>query len=251
MAPSNNIQFGIYCWKNKVTGRVLVGQTGSTVGFEKRRKRYLSELKAGRWANSYFQRSWDKHGPQNFEFAILEVVAEDSMLTVREQFYIDFFRSNPEGVYNWAGPADAPRRGAKNSPEHIRKVAEANRGQRRGPLDPAHVKKISEANRGKRRSQEARENISKGKKGKGFSEQHKANLSARRKELMKSQEFRQIFKDSAHKRPVVSIDKETGAITEYESISEAARQGYIKGHIIKCLKGERKTHGGKIWRDKE
>ena len=54
------IEFGIYGWFNLITGRVLVGQTGNTVGFIKRKAQYIYKLKAKKWENLHFQRSWNK-----------------------------------------------------------------------------------------------------------------------------------------------------------------------------------------------
>src|SRR3989344_2847347 len=96
-------QFGIYKWTNLVTGRVLVGQTGSTVGFKKRKNNYMSELRRGIYNNSYFQRSWNKHKEENFAFEILETHLDNLSLTAREQFWLDYYRALSAGVYNNVG----------------------------------------------------------------------------------------------------------------------------------------------------
>jgi ABC-type arginine transport system ATPase subunit len=70
------LAFGIYLWRNKIDGRVLVGQTGSTKGFLRRKFQYLSDLRSGRYVkkNKHFQRTWNKCGENNFEFIILEIL---------------------------------------------------------------------------------------------------------------------------------------------------------------------------------
>lgn len=246
MAP---LKFGIYAWINEVTGRVLVGQTGSTVGFDARRKRYLSELKAERWRNRHFQRSWNKHGSENFKFIILQETDNDELLTELEQKYIDLYRNRPGGVYNQAGPADNPRKGSVNSPEHRKKISIALKGQKRGPLSAEHRKKISAAGKGLKRSPLSRKAISEGRKGMIFSKEHRLALSDVRKKLVADPEFRKQMSDARTKRPVVAIDTKTGEAIHYESISAAGKAGFVKGHIIKCLNGERKSHGGKTWKD--
>lgn len=243
MAP----QFGIYAWKNMVTGRMLIGQTGSTVGFAKRRRRYLNELQAGRWENKHFQRSWNKHGAGLFKFIILEKITSNSMLTEREQYYVDHYRKLC-GVYNQVGPVDNPRRGSVNSKEHRNKISKALKGQKRHPLSKEHIAKIVVANTGKKRDAQARANISAGKKGVKFSDSHKANLKLASKEKW-TKAARKKLSDAKVKRPVIAISKKSGEIKSFNSICAAEKEGFIKGHIIKCLKGERKSHGGYVWKD--
>lgn len=47
--------------------------------------------------------------------------------------------------------------------------------------------------------------------------------------------------------PVLQRDYEGNIINTYPSVSEAARNGFNKGHIAACCRGEEKTHKGFIW----
>lgn len=244
------MKFGIYKWTNLITGRVLVGQTGSTVGFDKRKNRYINELSKNRWENKHFQRSWNKYGRDNFRFEMVEALDNDKILTEREQCWLDYYRALPSGVYNQDGPADNPRRGAKNSSEHNAKVSTANKGRLLGiKQSDVTIEKRASKLRGRSRSTEARAAISAGKKGKRFSEKHRLALSVSRKALMQNTNLRQRLSDRNKKRVIDRIDIITGECREYASICDAAREGFVKGHIIKCLKGERLTHKNYYWID--
>ena len=52
-------------------------------------------------------------------------------------------------------------------------------------------------------------------------------------------------------RSVLQYDKEQNLVKEWHSMMEAERSGYDSGHIAKCCKNQRKTHGGYIWKYKE
>jgi group I intron endonuclease len=112
------LAFGIYLWRNKIDGRVLVGQTGSTKGFLRRKSQYLSDLRSGRYMkkNKHFQRAWNKYGKNNFEFIILEILYNDKHLTAYEQSFVNYYKTLPGGIYNQSGPVDNPLRGATIGP---------------------------------------------------------------------------------------------------------------------------------------
>lgn len=49
------------------------------------------------------------------------------------------------------------------------------------------------------------------------------------------------------KKAVISINKVTGDKVRFNSIAEAQEKGYDIGAIVKCCKGERKTHKECYW----
>lgn len=62
---------------------------------------------------------------------------------------------------------------------------------------------------------------------------------------------KQAWEDGIHKNrmSVIKYDKQNNIVCTYESQSEASRQsGIPQSNIWKCIKGERKTAGGYIWR---
>lgn len=208
-----NIEFGIYAWVNKVNGRMLIGQTGSSVGFKKRKKQYLYNLRNDRQGNRYFKAAWNKYGAKNFQFIVLEKLDDDAVLTQYEQWYVDYYRSLPSGVYNFKGPADCPLRGYKFSDEEREQRSKALKG----------VKK--------------------------WNKKQREEMSVRMKEWAKTPEGKAFYKNAHNERktPIIGIDAYTGEKTHYESLAATGRTGFEKWLVWHCLKGRQTTHGGFYW----
>lgn len=68
---------GIYEIKNRINGKVYVGQS---IHIEERIKRHQRELKAGIHHNHHLQRSYNKYGKENFEYIILYQAQQDEDL---------------------------------------------------------------------------------------------------------------------------------------------------------------------------
>lgn len=254
------IQSGIYMWKNKITGRVLVGQT---VNFNKRKASYLRSLKNGDYGNSHFQAAWNKYGQDAFEFSILEVVSNHEFLTAFEQKYVDYFRNFKTGVYNQVGPVDSPRRGAKNSTSQNAKISSSNlgkpkrKGYKKGPRSLESRQKQSAAIRGKKRrsmSEAAKAKSSATQKGRKFTAEHVANLSAslQKSEIVKEKNRRigaaqrGVPKENL-RRPVERIDLKTGEVKEYTGVKATAADGFNPSHVSAVCNGKRPTHLGFGW----
>jgi group I intron endonuclease len=84
---------GIYAIRNKLTGKLYVGQSRDITD---RFARHKSQLKNNKHYNAHLQRSYSKHGGDSFEFIILENCSLQE-LSAREQFWID---SNLGRLYN-------------------------------------------------------------------------------------------------------------------------------------------------------
>ena len=166
------INSGIYMWRNKITGRVLVGQTNN---FKRRKKEYLGSLRKNEYANRHFQRSFAKHGEKTFEFTILERVACFAFLTAYEQSYLDYYRTLSGGVYNQIGPTDAPFRGVKLSDEVKHQMSERMLGEK----NPMYGKEVSAETRGK---------MSLAGKGRPKTEDHKKKIGLAQKGRKQSEE---------------------------------------------------------------
>lgn len=171
---------GIYIWKNLKTSRALIGQTQD---FEKRKSQYITDLKRNAYGNTHFQRSWTKHGEENFRFEILEEVSNPAFLTAYEQSYLDYYRKLPGGVYNQVGPVDNPNRGRKTSEETKTKQSLAKKGKpspRKGvTLSAETIARISSSKtgsttsrKGTKLSKEHCDALSKGQKGKQLTPEH-------------------------------------------------------------------------------
>jgi hypothetical protein len=66
---------GIFQIKNLVNGKVFLGSAENISGIINRHK---FELKMGCHRNRDLQDDWNRHGEQNFEFGILEIVNEEN-----------------------------------------------------------------------------------------------------------------------------------------------------------------------------
>jgi group I intron endonuclease len=218
----NQIKSGIYIWKNKITGRVLVGQTQD---FEVRKKKYLNKLRNGYYKNNHFQSSWNKHGEHNFEFIVLQQVENLKFLTSYEQSYLDYYRSLNTGVYNQKGPCDCPCRGIKHTPEQNKAKSIRYMGNR----NPMFGKQCY--NRGKHLSNNTKNKLSKTRKSLKIklSDSHKlAILTAKRKS-------------------VEGIHCVTGEVLEFKAAKDAEALGFKATSIRRCIRGLRTSHRNYYW----
>jgi len=78
---------GVYRWLNTVNGKSYVGSSSDVKG---RKYFHLSSLRAHKHHSIKFQRSWDKHGPDVWEFEMLAFCPENDLLR-QEQMALDAF----------------------------------------------------------------------------------------------------------------------------------------------------------------
>jgi len=76
----------VYQIRNIKNGKIYIGSTIDYVG---RQKRHLRRLTNGNHHSIILQRSWDKHGSDNFIFEVLEIIYDKGVLLEREQYYLD------------------------------------------------------------------------------------------------------------------------------------------------------------------
>lgn len=140
---------GIYSICHIESGRIYIGQTRDR--FIERYWHHVWKLRQGTHDNSHLQRAWSKYGESAFEFRVVEVVDDLSMIDDREIYYIIEARGQVAGCYNVADGgggksgvpmSDTAKRivGAKNrqhnlgkraSDETKRKMSELRKGQPR------------------------------------------------------------------------------------------------------------------------
>jgi len=90
---------GIYKIENIINGKLYVG---SAKDFGQRWERHKKDLANNRHSSIKLQRSYNKYGPDNFRFSIIEKVEYKKDLFIeREQYYIDSLDSKLNG-YNIA-----------------------------------------------------------------------------------------------------------------------------------------------------
>lgn len=133
---------GIYVIKNRVNGKVYIGQS---INLKQRLQNHKRLLKQGKHENSYLQISVEKHGLSSFEFRVLEKCSVNE-LDERERYWISKFDSmNRKKGYNLESGGNLgkvfseerkkkitgkgnPMYGKKHSKEFVEKIKRINRG---------------------------------------------------------------------------------------------------------------------------
>lgn len=95
---------GIYKIINRTNGKYYVG---SSVNWQRRKVRHKHDLNHNIHDNVYLQRSWNKHGKDNFEFMITEK-CDPILLIKREQDYLDIAKAEKDKCYNMTFEAGRP-----------------------------------------------------------------------------------------------------------------------------------------------
>lgn len=110
----------IYSITNTLNGKRYIGSCTDTAV---RWKNHRSTLRRGKHHNCHLQASYDKHGPDAFEYEVLMVCDKDARHRL-EELAFNMFRHT--GLYNVKQVAvGGSRRGMKNSDEHNSKIREA------------------------------------------------------------------------------------------------------------------------------
>lgn len=171
---------GIYMIKNKIDGKMYVGQA---VDIERRWKQHCR----GHNKYSYIDKAIKKHGKDNFELIVLRECKNDiNLLNKLEQHYIKKYKTyEDKNHYNLTPGGDFS---PSKVPEIAKKISEANKGKKNYMYGKKHTqktrKKISEAIKGKKHplygkhlSQETKRKMSKKHKNKIVTQETKEKLS--------------------------------------------------------------------------
>ena len=113
---------GVYVIEQVGPGILYIG---SSHAIRNRWYKHRYDLNHGCHHSPWLQNAWNKHGPDAFEFYVLEECAPENLL-IREQEYLDAFQP----AFN-VNPTARSRRGAKYSPE----LAERMRAKHRARAD--------------------------------------------------------------------------------------------------------------------
>lgn len=90
---------GIYMIRNKINGKIYIGQSNS---IEQRLKSHQYELNKNKHANKHLNRAWNKYGENNFEFKIIEE-CDVNILDDKERYYIKKFDAFNNGYNQTVG----------------------------------------------------------------------------------------------------------------------------------------------------
>lgn len=148
---------GIYCIYNITTSKFYIG---STIAIIYRWYNHRKDLRNNNHCSKYLQHSYNKHGESAFQFYLIEIVKDKNKLLEREQWWLDITRCYlPEIGYNTARVAGSML-GTKQTKEHIEK--RIRRGHKQSP---EVIAKIAIANTGKTRTEETKKKMSEKRKG--------------------------------------------------------------------------------------
>jgi len=201
----NKNKAGVYLWTNLNNGKRYIG---SSENLARRFREYFNTNYLLKKTNMYICNSLFKHGYSNFSLTILEY-CEPEMCLIREKYFWDLL--NPE--YNIAKDPNAPFSGRKHSPESIKKMSDANKGE-----NHPNFGKTGDQNSmfGKKHSDETRQKLSDANKG-----ENNPNFGKPKAEgAGKSSQAIEV------------VDQKTNETTTYDSISEAARVLNIPQAVI-------------------
>jgi len=161
--PDMNL-IGVYSIINTVNGKRYVGSTA--ISFSARLGQHEVLLRAGKHTSRHLQSAWVKYGAESFQFCV-EEICDASNVLIREQYFLDFYKSyNDEFGYNIL-PKAGSHLGAKRTDESKKKMGKWKRTAELGA-------KISEALKGRKLSQEHVEKM----RGRKFSEETRAKMKA-------------------------------------------------------------------------
>lgn len=205
-------KIGVYQIKNLVNNKIYIGST--TQSFIKRLSVHLNHLYKGTHHSIILQRAWDKYGEENFEFSILELCKNNSIVLEREQYWLDKLKP-----YN------------RNIGYNILTKSNNSQGYRHTEETLILIGQLSKS----------RDNS-------------KAVESMRLKNLgSKKDEAHSTRMSKLHSKSVIQLSLNGIFIQEWDSGTLACKNLGLKNqtNISKCCKGKCKSYGGFMWVYKE
>lgn len=217
---------GIYMIKQKSTGRIYIGQTGNS--FIKRFWNHNWKLEHNIHDNKFLQNCWNKYGSEDFEFSVVEVIQDKSLLDYYEKYYILKFDTLNNGFNLTSG----------------------GEGKNNCPMSENAKKIVGTKNRinntGKKASQETREKMRKSSRHLKMTEKHKSKLKAIHTGFKYNEESKNKMSKShlGSKNKVSVIDEQTAYIIKTmlvngNTASEVSKRLNIKYPIVKSILQEK------------
>jgi len=212
---------GIYSIKNLKNNQQYIG---SAVNYPNRFRQHKSLLNLNKHYAKHLQKSWNKHGSQNFIFELILCCSKENLLEF-EQYFLDKLAP----VYNTLKIAGS-RLGTKASLETLKKLSDSHKGK---PSPNKGIKTGKPSwNRGIPQTEETKLKLSKASKGKHYSPKSEFKKGERNKKLL---------------RKIECVDLELSFL----SIADAARfcgnVNYMF-NIANCARGKQPTAYGYKWK---
>lgn len=229
----------IYILKNKINGKVYIGETMNL------RQRVYSYHKSNIDTPRPILRAINKHGLENFsfEYQYYPDMSKEELLDIEERLIKEHNSLMSGNGYNVCSRGQN-RYSATQSLEARKKRSEIFKGRviteewrenmskaKSGENHPMYGKKMSEET--KKKMGDSRRGERNGRYGKKTSDDHKNKLMMNRKDRIEVEQY----------------TKSGEFVARYSSIQEAMRQtGIDSGHIGSVCNGKRKSAGNFIWR---
>lgn len=241
----------IYAIVNLKNGKKYIG---SATNFSSRRSRHLSMLKKGIHHSQSLQHSWNKNNPEDYKFIILEKLTQEEDKLVKEQYYMDYYKSyNRKFGYNMSKTA----RGATSV-----KTKPVNQFS----LDGTFIKSFDNCVSAANEVNYSCSGISACARGEyryygGYIWSHDEAISEERiylanNPIKRSIESRAKMSASAtartdQRKPILQFDMDGNFIREWRCTSDASKElGYSNGGISDVLHGKFRHCHKFIWKFK-
>lgn len=175
---------GIYLITCIPSGCVYVG---GSVNIKHRWEEHRRMLRNGKHGNPILQASYNKYGPDAFEFSILNECG-DEILDEEEKARIVALKLDrgENFVMNIGGDVRNPMKGRTHSPATRQHMSESRRGRKRPPRSVEWCRAISEGRRGKSPTEEHRRNAAAARIGLTRSQEAKDKTAAKHRGMKRS-----------------------------------------------------------------
>lgn len=162
---------GIYKIRNLLNSKIYIGQSTNI-----NNRFRVHRFKINKNIKHPLQSAFKKYGIDNFEFNIIERVADINKLNEREQYWLDHYQSyNRDFGYNLRSNCIS-NRGYKHTNETKEKMSIFRKGRKRKPLSEEHKLKLSKAHTGKKHTEEHIRKMAESLKGHIVSEETKRKI---------------------------------------------------------------------------
>jgi group I intron endonuclease len=207
---------GIYKITNIVNDKIYIG---SALNISKRWSIHKRQLLLNKHHSIKLQRSYDKHGINNFKIDIIEE-CDIEILIEREQYFIDLYNSYNTG-YN-CSPTAGSTLGRKASAEQIKRMSISRKGLtpwNKGiiGISKETSEKLSRAGMGRKHSEESKIKISNSKIGHTVSVEARKKISTANTGKIISEDTRKKMSESHTGKKHILTDKARQELSDRNS----------------------------------